>query len=577
VNSLIVVTNAVFTCTKMSVNGPGGNTLNVLSKGTLDVTAPSATETNGLGVSAVRGALTINAGTINAVSGTNAIGVTIGGSGTLTGCALTITNGGKLLSELGTIGANSSYCTGVVTGVGSVWSNFTDGAGYVDTNRLTVGGGLGSFNYLAVRDGATLVNNGSLNIGSSPTSTLNSVVFGGPGQPAVISNSGTVNIGSGSNTYGNSLTVSNASLTCDTLYVGGSGGDKTNYNNSLVFRGGTISANYVKIQSSNNVTFTAGILSAGGLACETGANNSNAFVVGDGTSAAYYDMAASGTGYHDFNAGGLVVTSGAYLRGTGTIAGNVTVLGIFAPGFSVGSIFFSNNVVFGSGAALNYDLGTSSDSAATSNNLTLAGMLNVTPGPGFGVNNYTLFTYSNLVANTLAVTPIPGFNASVVNDAPNTRILLVVTAIAPPDPFITWQSHYFPGGGTSSLGTADPDGDGVSNTNEFLSSFNPTNGTAYAHIIKIVKSGPDMSITYLGANGDDTWSPGFTSRTNVLEYAHGSGSGYNGNYANNNFVSITGGTNILGGGHGTGTVVTVTDTGAASATNRYYRIRVIAP
>jgi len=49
-------------------------------------------------------------------------------------------------------------------------------------------------------------------------------LFGGPGAPAVIINSGLVDIGTGSNTFGNSLTVSNASLTCDTLFVGGSGG-----------------------------------------------------------------------------------------------------------------------------------------------------------------------------------------------------------------------------------------------------------------------------------------------------------------------------------------------------------------
>jgi PKD repeat protein len=185
------------------------------------------------------------------------------------------------------------------------------------------------------------------------------------------------------------------------------------------------------------------------------------------------------------------------------------------------------------------------------------------------------------VSHTYAAAGSP-FTVSLLasNSAGTSSASFSPITVTPANPFINWQTHYFPGGGPSAAGTADPDGDGVSNTNEFLSGFNPTNGTAYAHIIKVVKSGPDMNITYLGANGDSTWSPGFASRTNVLEYTHGSGSGYNGNYSNN-FVTATtstgAGISILSGGFGTGTVVTVTDTGAASATNRYYRIRVIAP
>ena len=82
-----------------------------------------------------------------------------------------------------------------------------------------------------------------------------------------------------------------------------------------------------------------------------------------------------------------------------------------------------------------------------------------------------------------------------------------------------------------------------------------------------------MNVTYLGASGDDSWSPGIGSRTNVLEFATGAPTG---NYSNN-FVSVVGGTNILSGGHGLGTTVTAVDTGGATGTNRYYRIRVIAP
>jgi hypothetical protein len=140
--------------------------------------------------------------------------------------------------------------------------------------------------------------------------------------------------------------------------------------------------------------------------------------------------------------------------------------------------------------------------------------------------------------------------------------------------FQSWQTFYFPGGGPSSLGSADPDGDGVSNTNEFLSGFNPTNSAAYAHVIAIVKSNTDMRVTYLGANGDSLWSPGIASRTNVLEFTIGWG--VNGSYTNN-FVAVTGGTNIYSGGTGLGTNVTAVDAGGATGATRYYRVRVIAP
>jgi len=82
------------------------------------------------------------------------------------------------------------------------------------------------------------------------------------------------------------------------------------------------------------------------------ANSGNAFVVGDGTSAAYYDMVAGGTGYHEFDSPGLVVTNGAFLQGSGTLVGTIKVLGTFVPGFAnaVGSIFSSNSLTFGTSA-----------------------------------------------------------------------------------------------------------------------------------------------------------------------------------------------------------------------------------
>ena len=137
----------------------------------------------------------------------------------------------------------------------------------------------------------------------------------------------------------------------------------------------------------------------------------------------------------------------------------------------------------------------------------------------------------------------------------------------------SWQTHYF--GSTNRAmcgGDVDFDGTGISNTNKFLSGFNPTNAAAYAHITSIVKSNGDIRVTYLAANGDNTWSPGIISRTNILEFTTGDPHGG----CSNNFAS-TGQTNILSGGNGLGTNVTAVDAGNATGTTRYYRIRVRTP
>jgi hypothetical protein len=157
------------------------------------------------------------------------------------------------------------------------------------------------------------------------------------------------------------------------------------------------------------------------------------------------------------------------------------------------------------------------------------------------------------------------------------QIVDETAASVPPDPFTTWQSNYFSnvelGNPAYSGPNADPLGKGITNTNQFLAGFNPTNSAAYPHIISIAKSSStNLTITYLGASGDSTYSPGFASRTNVLEFTAGTA---NGSYSNN-FVS-TGQTNILSGGTGLGTVTSFIQTNGATGSTRYYRVRVLVP
>ena len=152
----------------------------------------------------------------------------------------------------------------------------------------------------------------------------------------------------------------------------------------------------------------------------------------------------------------------------------------------------------------------------------------------------------------------------------------------PVDPFIAWQNQYFTPGELANQAFsgpgADPFGKGMSNTNQFLAGFNPTNAAAYVHITSISKTntGTDVRVDYLGASGDSSRTqPGpLLSRTNVLEFTTGTA---NGSYSSNNFASV-GVTDILSGGIGLGTLTNMVDPGGATnKPSRYYRVRVLVP
>jgi PKD repeat protein len=142
--------------------------------------------------------------------------------------------------------------------------------------------------------------------------------------------------------------------------------------------------------------------------------------------------------------------------------------------------------------------------------------------------------------------------------------------------FANWQWQYFqctscpqaqPG--------ADPYGKGMSNTNQYLAGFSPTNSAAYLHIISVAKAnGTNVVVTFLGANGDSSYSGGPTSRTNVLEYTTPTA---NGSYVNS-FTNPPVGSVILNAANGLGTVTNMIDFGGATnSPSRYYRVRVLLP
>ena len=118
------------------------------------------------------------------------------------------------------------------------------------------------------------------------------------------------------------------------------------------------------------------------------------------------------TGATNIDAGSLLVTgslgatsttvsSGATLGGTGTIGGPTLIKsgGILEPGTSPGTLTFTDDLTFESGAILDFELGSASDLIVVSGG-TLAGpssgtlTFNLTAGAGFSANTYTLFTFA---------------------------------------------------------------------------------------------------------------------------------------------------------------------------------------
>ena len=129
-------------------------------------------------------------------------------------------------------------------------------------------------------------------------------------------------------------------------------------------------------------------------------------------------------------------------------------------------------------------------------------------------------------------------------------------------PFQAWQTNYFGSGYTNNPAAApdaDPDGDGMSNTNEFLAGTNPTNSLSGLRIISVVQQSNDVVITWTTAG----------VRTNAVQATVGDA---NGGYTNN-FNDISGSIIIPVSGDATTNFTEIG--GATNNPSRYYRIRLV--
>jgi hypothetical protein len=111
--------------------------------------------------------------------------------------------------------------------------------------------------------------------------------------------------------------------------------------------------------------------------------------------------------------------------------------------------------------------------------------------------------------------------------------------------------------GNAALPDADPDGDGLSNMQEFLAGTDPTNSASALRITLVARQGSDILVA---------WTTG-VGKSNALQAASGNPGG---GYATNDFADIFLVTNAVG------TTTNFLDSGGATnAPARYYRIRLV--
>ena len=307
----------------------------------------------------------------------NVSALTVGSSGN--GNSLAIRDGGAAFGNTGWIGINGATNNNVlVEGSGSVWSNTSD---------LLLGLNGGWSNTLVVQHGGTVIN-GNAQIGWEGTN--NGVVVTGGGS---VWNNADVFVGPRG--AGNSVLISNsAALISESSYVGysgtsnyimvtGSGSTWSNQHTLYVGYGLESYGNFVTISDYGQVVASNIVVAA---------NNSLVLKSANLTAT-----------------DGLLISSGAILKGTGIISANLTLAGTLAPGNSAGAITNYGNVVLLPTAVLQFELaGTTQGSGydfmlVTNGAVTLDGALQASFVNGFETNvsnsdTFTLLTVTGVLS-----------------------------------------------------------------------------------------------------------------------------------------------------------------------------------
>src|SRR5262249_1021517 len=140
----------------------------------------------------------------------------------------------------------------------------------------------------------------------------------------------------------------------------------------------------------------------------------------------------------------------------------------------------------------------------------------------------TSYTDSNVVNGTTYYYVVSALNASGESTNSTEASAYVLSLLE------QWQMQYF--GCTNCAAAApdaDPHGQGLSNTNEFLTGTNPTNSLSGLRILSVTRQNSDMLVVWSTAGG----------HTNVLQDTDGNADGsYNTNFTDISPPIVIGGT-----------------------------------
>jgi autotransporter-associated beta strand protein len=251
--------------------------------------------------------------------------------------------------------------------------------------------------------------------------------------------------------------------------------------------------------------------------------------------------------------GALTVNNGGTLAGTGSVSRTATVAsgGAIAPGNGgAGTLTLSGGLALGNGAVLNMELvgTTTSDKLAVSGAFSATGTTTINLaalGSFAGSGTYPLITgASGISAANFAIGATPAGYVCTLSASGGTLNATVMTQQE------SWRLANF--GTTANSGNAadgaDPDGDGLTNAQEYAAGTNPNSAASALRIGQVQASGNDIVVSFATVVGK-SYS---VERSDTLQ----SGSW----------------TPVQSGIAGTGSTVQVTDTNAAAQTRRFYRV-----
>lgn len=198
-------------------------------------------------------------------------------------------------------------------------------------------------------------------------------------------------------------------------------------------------------------------------------------------------------GDHGQATGKTTVVAGATLGGIGYLGSDVEVNGTLNPGtlttgFTCGSLSMEKNVAFKEGSSLVIDIDDLQ--LPTCDNLAVQGNLDISHA-ALKVNvadiakglPYTIASFGSLTGTFVSVPP--GTTVNYFTDR------VVITAVG--TPFQSWIGGYFPAGSDATIAgpDADPDGDGLSNAQEFALGGLPNNPADRAKVFALAADSSD--------------------------------------------------------------------------------------